>query len=394
MHRLRNGVKNYDWGSPDAIPQFLGDAQGSGPVAEVWIGTHPLSPSMALDDDGTERPLTEIAGDLPFMVKLLAADRPLSLQVHPSRSLAEAGFDREDAAGVPLDARDRVYKDRNHKPEMVYALSTFDSLIGFRPTAEILRVLGPLDTPLSHRLADDLRADPGFAGIVRRVEYLLGEDIGSDQVRQVVDACRALGELGMDVKRAYATVVEIAEFHPDDIGVVISLMLNRMTLQPGEAAYLETGVMHAHLRGLCLEVMATSDNVLRAGLTTKHIDSAGLVACLDHGQARVARVTPDFVADTEVFSPAHVEFALAVTQISTAAPEGIGLVRANGSVLICTGGEVVVSTDVGDKVTLRRGESLYLSAEDRGVVVQGLGEVAQAYLPPSRALHSRLVDVV
>ncbi|MCW2755503.1 MAG: hypothetical protein JWQ32_2914, partial [Marmoricola sp.] len=137
MHRLRNGVKNYDWGSPDAIPQFLGDAQGSGPVAEVWIGTHPLSPSVALDDDGTERPLTEIAGDLPFMVKLLAADRPLSLQVHPSRSLAEAGFDREDAAGVPLDARDRVYKDRNHKPEMVYALSTFDSLIGFRPTAEI-----------------------------------------------------------------------------------------------------------------------------------------------------------------------------------------------------------------------------------------------------------------
>ncbi|MCX6396635.1 MAG: mannose-6-phosphate isomerase, class I [Propionibacteriales bacterium] len=394
MHRLRNGVKNYDWGSPDAIPHFLGGDVSASPVAEVWIGTHPLSPSAAVNEDGTEQPLTEVAGDLPFMVKLLAADRPLSLQVHPSRTLAEAGFDREEAAGVPLDAPHRVYKDRNHKPEMVYALSTFDSLIGFRKTAEILRVLGPLGTPLSERLVTDLRADPGFAGIVRRVEYLLSGEVGSDQVGEVVEACRRLAALGMDVKRAYATVAEIAAHYPGDAGVVISLMLNRMTLQPGEAAYLETGVMHAHLSGLCLEVMATSDNVLRAGLTSKHIDRAGLVACLADGMARIARVTPDFVVDTEIFSPAHVEFALAVSQISPAAPDGVDLVRANGSVLICTGGEVIVSTEAGDKVTLSRGESLYLSAEDRGAIVEGLGEVAHAYVPPSRAMHSRLVDVV
>jgi mannose-6-phosphate isomerase len=394
MHRLRNGVKNYDWGSRDAIPRFLGDENATAPVAEVWIGTHPLSPSIAVAQDGSEQALTEIAGDLPFMVKLLAAARPLSLQVHPSRPLAEAGFEREEAAGVPLDAPQRVYKDRNHKPEMVYALSTFDSLIGFRPTAEILRVLGPLGTPLSERLADDLRADPGFAGIVRRIEWLLGGEVDAAAVAPIVESCRRLAGLGMDVKRAYATVDEIAVDHPTDIGVVISLMLNRMTLQPGEAAYLETGVMHAHLRGLCLEVMATSDNVLRAGLTNKHIDGAGLVACLDHGQARVARVTPDFVADTEVFSPAHVEFALAVTQISAAATDGVGLIRADGSVLICTGGEVVVRSDAGEKITLSRGESLYLSEDDRGVVVEGLGEVVQAYVPPSRALHSRLVDMV
>jgi mannose-6-phosphate isomerase len=395
MHRLRNGVQNYDWGSSDAIPRFLGSRADGQPVAEVWIGTHPVRPSTAVDADGREQPLTEIAGDLPFMVKLLAADRPLSLQVHPSRDLAELGYDREDAAGVPIDSPQRVYKDRNHKPEMVYALSTFDSLIGFRPTAEILRVLSPLDTPLSQRLADDLRADPGFAGIVRRVEWLLTAGIDAAQVHQVVGACRALANLGMDIKRAYSTVVEVAEHHPDDVGVVISLMLNRITLQPGEAAYLETGVMHAHLKGLCLEVMATSDNVLRAGLTSKHVDARGLVACLHTGMARVARVTPDyFDSDTEVFSPADVEFALAVTQISYAAPEGVDLVRSESSVLICTGGEVVVSTDAGDKITLSRGESLYLGPEDRRAVVQGLGEVAQTYLPRSRAVHSRLVDVV
>lgn len=395
MYRLRNGVKNYDWGSPDAIPQFIGSKKASTPIAEVWIGTHPLNPSVAIDHDDAEKPLADVAGELPFMVKFLAAERPLSLQVHPSRSLAEIGFAREQEAGIPLDAPHRVYKDPNHKPEMVYALTTFDSLIGFRPTAEILRVLGPLNTPLSQRLADDLRSDPGFASIVRRIEWLLTSDIDPAEVHQIVGACRTLGSLGMDIKRAYQTAVEIAEHHPDDIGVVISLMLNRMTLQPGEAAYLETGVIHAHLRGLCLEVMATSDNVLRAGLTTKHIDPEGLVACLSSGMARVARVTPDYVDyDTEVFSPAGGGFALAVTQISAAAPEGVQLVRAEGSVLICTGGEVTVITEAGEKTTLGRGESLFLAPEDRGATVFGLGEVAQAYVPPSRALRSRLVDVV
>lgn len=394
MHRLRNGVKNYDWGSPDAIPQFLGAERPGTPVAEVWIGTHPLSPSATVDESG-ERPLSEVSGDLPFMVKILAADRPLSLQVHPSRSQAERGFDREEELGIPLDAPNRVYKDRNHKPEMVYALTTFDSLIGFRPTAEILRVLGPLDTTLSQRLADDLRADPGFASIVRRIEWLLTEPIDPAEVRLIVDACRRLSAMSVDIKRAYQTAVEIAEYYPDDIGVVISLMLNRMTLQPGEAAYLETGVIHAHLKGLCLEVMASSDNVLRAGLTTKHIDTAGLVACLQSGMARVARVTPDFVDyDTEVFSPAGGGFALAVTQISAAAPEGVELVRSDGSVLICTGGDVVVTTDAGEKHALARGESLYIARTDRGATVHGLGEVAQAYVPPSRALRSRLVDMV
>jgi len=396
MHRLRNGVKNYEWGSPDAIPQFLGGARSGSadPVAEVWIGTHPLSTSGAVDGNGSERPLTEVAGDLPFMVKLLAADRPLSLQVHPARSVAEIGFAREEAAGIPIDAPERVFKDANHKPEMVYALSTFDSLIGFRPTAEILRVLGPLNTELTERLAEDLRSDPGFAGIVRRIEWLLSEEVGAAQVHEVVGACRALGALGLDIKRAYSTVIEVAEHFPDDVGVVISLLLNRMTLQAGEAAYLETGVMHAHLKGLCLEVMANSDNVLRAGLTPKHIDRAGLVATLVDGQARVARVTPDFVGDTEVFSPAHVEFALAVTQVSHAVPDGVDLVRTDYSVLICTGGEVVVRTDAGEKVTLSRGESVYLGPADTNASVQGLGEVAQAYAPQSRALRSRLVDVV
>lgn len=394
MHLLRNGAMHYDWGSRDAIPHFVGDDPGDDPVAEVWIGTHPLRPSDAVDGEGT-RPLREVAGDLPFMVKMLAADRPLSLQVHPSRALADAGYAAEEAAGVPLEAPQRVYKDRNHKPEMVYALSTFDSLVGFRPTAEILRVLGPLGTPLSQRLADDLRADPGFAGIVRRLSWLLSAGIEPAEVHALVESCRSLAARGLDVRRAYATAVDVAGHFPDDVGVVVTLLMNRMTLQPGEAVFLETGMLHAHLRGFCLEVMATSDNVLRAGLTTKHVDPEGLVRCLGVGMARVARVSPDSLdVETAVLSPAGAEFALAVTQVSSASSDGVELIVAGGSIAVCTGGEVVVSTQRGDKLALGRGDSVYLGPDDGRVVVEGLGEVVQAYEPHSHALRSRLVDVL
>lgn len=396
MHRLRNGVQNYSWGSPDAIPRFLGSRPDGTPVAEVWIGTHHLQPSTAVDADGTEKPLSDLSGELPFMLKVLAADQPLSLQVHPSKALAEQGFANEEQAGIPIDAPQRVYKDDNHKPEMVYALTTFDSLIGFRPTVEILRVLAPLETPLTQKLAEDLRADPGFAGIVRRLEWLLTTGISASQVGEVVGACRALSKLGLDIKRAYATAVEISEHYPDDVGVIISLMLNRMTLQPGEAAYLGAGIIHAHLKGLCLEVMASSDNVLRAGLTTKHVDPDGLVACLGGtGMARIARVNPEFaLADTEVFSPSDVEFALAITQVSLAEPDGVSLVSSPRSLLICTGGEVEVRNAAGQSIRLARGDSAYLEPGDGVCSVAGLGEVAQAYEPARRAVHSRLVDVV
>lgn len=396
MYRLRNGVQNYPWGSPHAIPRFLGERPDGTAVAEVWIGTHPLQPSTAVDADGVAKPLSDLTGDLPFMLKVLAADQPLSLQVHPSKSQAEDGYADEERAGVPLDSPSRVYKDANHKPEMVYALSTFDSLIGFRPTVEILRVLAPLETPLTQRLVEDLRADPGFAGIVRRLEWLLAQKVTAAEVGEVVGACRALAKMGLDIKRAYSTAVEVAEHYPDDVGVIISLMLNRMTLQPGEAAFLGAGIIHAHLKGLCLEVMASSDNVLRAGLTTKHIDPVGLVTCLgETGMARIARVNPEFtLAETEVFSPADVEFALAITQVSHADPEGVAVVDAKQSVLICTGGEVEVRCAGGDRVSLGRGDSLFLGPDDRDCVIVGLGEVAQAFEPAKRALHSRLVDVV
>lgn len=393
MFALECPTQGYDWGSTEGIPSFLRKQPDGRPVAEMWMGTHPLGPARVVTGEGT-KPLTDVAGDLPFMMKILAAQRPLSIQVHPDALHARMGYDAEEAAGVPLDARERVFKDPHPKPEMVYALSTFDTLVGFRPTAEILRVLAPLDTQITQELTTALRNRPGFAGIVKLVERLLTDPPTADQVEGVVEQCQAALDQGIDVKRAYATAVEITQHFPDDVGIVVSLLLNRLTLQPGEAAYLESGIIHAHLRGMCLEVMVASDNVLRAGLTSKHVSPEGLVDCLEEGMSRVSRVTPrQFGFSTDVFSPGVGDFALSMTQSSQAEPAGAVLPERGKRILVCTGGEVALVNELGESLWLQRGDAAYADAMDGALRVVGTGEVAQAY-QPTDGQASQLTDLV
>ena len=385
-------TQSYDWGSTDAIPGFQRRRPDGGPVAEVWLGTHPLGTARYLDDQGQSRPLDHVAGHLGFMLKVLAAERPLSIQVHPNSTRARAGYDAEEAAGIPIDAPQRVYKDPFPKPEMVYALSTFDTLVGFRPTAEILRVLMPLQHPVTVALTKQLRSNPGFAGIVRLVEVLLSDPPNAATVSEIVEECRRALAEGIDIKRAYTTAVEIEKHHPGDVGVLVSLLLNRLTLQPGEAAYLGTGIIHAHLSGMCLEVMVASDNVLRGGLTSKHVDPPGLVLCLEEGMSRVARVTPQlFGTSTDVFSPTR-EFALSVTQSSQADPAGTTLPATGPRLLVCTGGEVVLFNERDELLHLRRGDAAYAHESDGELRIVGTGEIAQAYAPDGAA--GRLDDLL
>lgn len=394
MRRLHNTSRDYDWGSPDDIPRFLREPADDRPMAEVWMGTHPLGASTVDTGDG-EVLLATLTGELPFMLKVLAASRPLSIQVHPNAEQARAGFAREEKAGIPIDAPQRVYRDANHKPEMVYALTTFDTLVGFRPTAEILRILSGIESPLAASLAETLNSRPGFRGIVRLVATLLEEKPDVAEIDRVVASCRDVAAQGIDVKRAYATAVEIAEHHPGDVGVVISLLLQRLTLQPGEAAFLGAGIIHAHLQGMCLEVMASSDNVLRAGLTSKHLDPVGLVDCLDEGMSRLARVTPEpFGFSTEVFRPPVEEFALAVTQCSHAEPAGAVLPDAPQHIVVCLGGEVELHNEHGERVALQRGESVYADASDGVLRGVGTGELAQAYKPTDETPGAALTDLI
>lgn len=391
MKRLQNPRRTYDWGSLLEIPRFLGEPISAESVAEIWMGTHPIAPSR-VDDDRT---LRELVGDLPFMLKILAADRPLSLQVHPDARLAEEGYAEEERGGVPLDAPHRVFKDPRPKPEMVLALTTFDTLVGFRPTAEILRILGALPTDLTRALAEQLRAAPGFAGIVALVERLVTNPPAPEQVAEVVRWCVVGLDQRLDVKRAYQTAVEVNEHHRGDVGVIISLLLNRLTLQPGEAAYLATGIIHAHLRGMCLEVMVSSDNVLRAGLTSKHLDPQGLVRCLSEGMSKVARVEPvQFGESTDLFVPGLREFALAMTQVSAAETEGVVLPDEGRRILVCTGGEVELLNEGGERVLLHRGDAVFADAGDGTIRALGTGEVAQAYTPTAADRATPLVPLV
>lgn len=393
VYALECPTQSYDWGSTEGIPTFRGREADGRPVAEVWMGTHALGTAQVVTDDGSA-PLTSVAGELPFMLKILAAQRPLSIQAHPNALRAKVGFEDEERQGIAIDAPERVFKDPYPKPEMVYALSAFDTLVGFRPTAEILRVLSPISSPRIQTMTTALRNKPGFNGIVRLLHGLLTDPPSETEVAEIVEQCREALDKGIDIKRAYATIIEIAEHFPGDVGVVVSLLMNRLTLQAGEAAYLEAGIIHAHLSGMCLEVMVSSDNVLRAGLTSKHVEPAGLVECLEEGMSRVARVTPrQFGFSTDVFFPGSGEFALSVTQSSQAEPAGTALPERGQRIIVCTGGEVALVNEQAETLWLQRGDVAYADEKDGEIRVVGTGEVAQAY-QPAAGEASKLTDLV
>jgi mannose-6-phosphate isomerase len=247
--RLAGVVKHYPWGDPEAIPRLLGVDGGGEPWAELWYGTHPSGPARLAD----QRLLSDVAGELPYLVKLLAAARPLSLQVHPTADQAAARF-----------ARGRL-PDPYAKPELIVALSDFDALSGFRPVAatiELLERIGAVD------LAAAVTAD-GPAGALAALYR------GRLAASPIVDTCRTAA--GAEA----ALVVALDEMYPGDPSAAATLLLNRVTLRPGEALFLGAGNLHAYLRGFGVEVMGASDNVIRGGLTPKQVDVDDLLAVVD-----------------------------------------------------------------------------------------------------------------
>lgn len=286
---ITNEPRDYAWGSTTLIPELLGTVPDGRPQAEIWLGTHPGSPARVVDRDGD---LRDLAGDLPFLLKLLAAGTPLSLQAHPTTAQAVAGFARENAAGIPLDSATRNYKDPYAKPEMVVAVSEeFRALCGFRTVAETRAVLDAA----SPGLFPDLRSD---ADLRAQFEWLLS---GHPDVAPVVVAVTAVAaEAEGD---SWATVRLLAEHYPGDPGVAISLLLHTVTLRRGEALYLPAGNIHAYLAGLGVELMGPSDNVLRCGLTSKHVDVPELLEVLDFRTLPAPRLAPQVTGAVTEFAP-------------------------------------------------------------------------------------------
>ena len=260
MHLVNGVVQHYAWGDPSFIPRLLGIEPDGRPYAELWFGTHPGGPST-LEGHVSLRSAT---GELPYLLKVLAAAEPLSLQTHPTRRQAELGFAREERDGPGIDGNTRIYRDPFSKPELICALTPFEALVGFRPvepTIAMLREFG-IDA-----LADRLEAD-GLSATVRDV-YM-----GDIDLDVIIDLCRQRDEPETQL------VTELALQYRRDPSVVVTLLMNRVTLAPGEAVFLGPGNLHAYLAGAGVEIMGASDNVVRGGLTPKHVDVTELLGVL------------------------------------------------------------------------------------------------------------------
>lgn len=277
MQLVTGAVQHYDWGNTDAIPRILGRQPDGRPWAEWWLGTHPQAPSTL--DDGT--PLSTVAGELPFLLKLLAAAQPLSLQVHPSKAQAEAGFAREEADGPPRNSSQRIYRDPNPKPELICALTRFEALAGVRPDADTVALLRSID---AYDLADEVVG----MGVSATIDHLY---------RRNIDIFSTLAAVaGHNTPEARLTTALAAEY-PGDPSVVVTLLLNRIVLEPGQALFLGPGNLHAYLHGVAVEVMGASDNVVRGGLTNKHVDIAELLQIVDLQPFVPPLITPEAMGD-------------------------------------------------------------------------------------------------
>ncbi|MEE6283278.1 mannose-6-phosphate isomerase, class I [Georgenia sunbinii] len=399
MRRVVGVPRDYAWGSSSAIHQLMGTEPDGAPLAELWFGGHPAGPAAV---DGEQEDLGQhIAADpagtlgddvwarfgarLPYLLKLIAPSRPLSLQVHPSIERARERFAAEDADGVPRDAPHRNYRDPNHKPELVFALTTFEAVCGFRAPRRAAELLADLDAPLAQSLHATLLADPTASGMRSAFTALLDDASrpGAQEVARVVAACEARLAAGSPSPRADRTVGLLAEAYPDDPGVVASLLLNPVTLQPGESLFVPAGGVHAYLSGLGVELMAASDNVLRAGLTTKHIDVPEMLDCVDYVAAPPMRVAPEvFHGATRMFYAPVDDFELSITTLRDHdCQDGPRPLPGRGPrVLLCLDGQVVVASTT-DSVELSRGQAAFVRADDGPLTVHGTGTVVQADVP-------------
>jgi mannose-6-phosphate isomerase len=394
--RLTNAVQPYAWGSTSAIPALLGVEPDGGPQAELWIGAHPGAPSDAegvgLDERIAAAPgefLGDAGGDtggdaggearLGFLLKVLSAAAPLSLQAHPDRATAARRYAEEEAAGTPRDAPHRLYKDTEHKPELLLALEPFAAMAGFRDPAAARDLLAGLALPAVPAASRDLfdalleaLAGPDAGAALRAATRLLltapDEAVGP-LVEAVARACAGSGDLSA------RCVVDLAAHHPGDPGVLVSTLLNQVRLAPGEALYLPAGNVHAYLEGTGVELMASSDNVLRGGLTPKHVDVAELLDVLDFRVLPPPLLAPRVVSEHErVFAPDDVDdFALTVLELGP----GTRWERAVPRAVLCLEGSARLSSSAGE-LELVRGQSAFVTAAEHPLTVSGSGRVAAA----------------
>lgn len=363
MWILDNPIMRYAWGSPTAIPNYLGRSTDGDPVAEMWFGAHPKASSVLRSFQGANMPLDkaiethpELLGDdvrerfgcrLPFLVKLLAANLPLSLQVHPEQPLAERGFQHEEHTKLSINDPLRTYKDPQHKPEAMIALDSTETLIGFRTTENAASLLDALQLPW----AECVRARLDDTNMVPALESLLNAELWRTEREAVLSRCLELEGQA----RAFDLVRLLDAHFPGDSGAASALLLNDVSYGPGEALFIPAGELHSHISGFGMEVMAASDNVIRAGLTQKHVDQQALFNAV---QPHATKPQIIHLSDSEVHFPVD-EFTITALK--------------SGDSVLSWGPKVVLSLGESklEGIDLRRGEAVFIPNGEGPSVTEG-----------------------
>lgn len=400
MDKITAIIKPYAWGSRTALASRFGfDSSPTRLIAEIWYGAHPSDPSLIrsrakLDEVIYSDPIGCLGSEsvkrfgprLPFLLKILSAAQPLSLQVHPSSTQAADGFLRENLASIPLAAPNRSYRDENHKPEMLVALETFEANVGFRPVAETLGILDAFGllglNSFRNKLAQHPNAD-GLRFVVSQFLTLSRAEI-EPLVCELVEQCsKWLMNNGNEHKwsKVAITSAQLGELYPKDPGVLVSILLNRLTLEPGESIHLPAGVLHSYLSGVGVEIMANSDNVLRGGLTPKHVNVPELLRVLNYDpiidSAIRSHPSPHAPVGIERYPKMAPEFQLSRIRptLSQLTLDSVG-----PRVLLCTAGVASCTSMSGESIILQPGDAVWLAHKDGPVLVDRVADDAELYL--------------
>ncbi|HAS6019526.1 TPA: mannose-6-phosphate isomerase, class I [Vibrio vulnificus] len=396
--KLDNPVKNYEWGSRTAIQSLFGiDNPNGEPQAEIWMGAHPngcstvsidgesvlLSKLIQSNQEGIlSKATAEQFGELPYLFKVLAAGQALSIQVHPSKEEAEVGFAREEAQGIDRSAAQRNYRDPNHKPELVYALTPYQAMNGFRAFDDILarftHMVGAVHMPTVQALLEVFKDNKTSYGLEAFFTGLLSLQ-GDDKLQSLAALLEYVKlHQKQDLEDDLCSLVlELAQSYPSDIGLFAPFMLNVLTLKPGQAMYLDARTPHAYLKGAGLEIMANSDNVLRAGLTPKHIDVDELAKCTLFEEKPVESLLcqPETDGDYHHYPVSVPDFNFdcfmqaddTVVQLCSA------------EILFAIDCDATLSHKSGEKITITKGESVFIPAYAQEYTLSSKGRVARAY---------------
>lgn len=394
---LENVIQEYAWGSFTAIAEILGtQIPSEKPQAELWMGAHPKAPSRVKSDSGSipldvliKNNPNRILGDitakkfsnqLPYLFKVLAAAKPLSIQAHPNRRQAKEGFERENRLGIPLDAANRNYKDDHHKPECLCALTEFWGLCGFREIPDILSLFSKVQPEGLTGFLDDLKQTPTPQGLMTFFSRLmaLSNTHRESVIKDAVSQARSLADTSPEFK----WILTLFDEYANDIGVLSPILLNLVRLQPGQAIFLNAGELHAYLDGVGIELMANSDNVLRGGLTPKHVDQKELLRVVNFCPCAPEIIVPLDVRAFEKAYPVHSdEFILSVIQVDIGQTY-ISAESRGPEILLCTHGDVKITEKKDKKDTfIRKGGSVIIPACVPLYAIEGCGVLYKASVP-------------